>query len=101
MTVLADGSVDSLVALGGEIDMDNAPQVRQFLTGMLERDRPGRLLIDMQDVTFLGSAGVHALVYCQTDADRLGSRVELRRPRPQVREVLQICGVTEMFNLPG
>ncbi|MFF5076218.1 STAS domain-containing protein [Actinoplanes sp. NPDC000266] len=99
MTVRGGDSVDTVVALAGDIDMDNSAQVRQFLDGVLERERPRNLVIDMGEVTFLGSAGIHALVHCHTDADRLGSRVEIHHARPQVRHVLEICGITDMFNM--
>ncbi|XVV15709.1 STAS domain-containing protein [Actinoplanes sp. CA-131856] len=98
---MRDGDdVDTMIALHGEIDMDNAAQVRQFLDGVLQREQPRSLVIDMGEVTFLGSAGIHALVHCHTTADRLGSRMVISHARPQVVQVLDICGMTEMFHVP-
>ncbi|SNY47042.1 STAS domain-containing protein [Paractinoplanes atraurantiacus] len=97
--VMAVRDVDAVVALAGEIDMDNAAQVRQFLDGVLQREQPRNLVIDMGEVTFLGSAGIHALLHCHTNADRLGSRLEIQHIRPQIQQVLEICGVTDMFHV--
>ncbi|XVU28555.1 STAS domain-containing protein [Actinoplanes sp. CA-054009] len=100
MVVQAGDSVDTVIRLSGEIDMDNSAQLRQFLEGVLQREQPRSLVIDMGEVTFLGSAGIHALVHCHTSADRLGGRIEIHHARPQVRQVLEICGMSEMFHLP-
>ncbi|MFG1994588.1 STAS domain-containing protein [Actinoplanes sp. NPDC048988] len=91
--------VDTVVVLSGEIDMDNSNQVRQFLDDVLQREQPRSLVVEMGEVTFLGSAGIHALVLCHFNADRLGSRLEIHHVRPPVRQVLDICGVTDMFHI--
>ncbi|GAA0461609.1 hypothetical protein Ade02nite_16180 [Paractinoplanes deccanensis] len=100
MTILAESGADAVVAVAGEIDMDNAGQMQRFLIGLLHDQRPGRVVLDMGEVTFLGSAGIHALVTSQLEADGLGARLEVRDVQPPVRQVMDICGVADMLGLP-
>lgn len=54
------GSVHVL-RVGGEIDMDTAPVLREELVRLLHQGR-ARIVIDMSGVTFLDSSGIHVLI---------------------------------------
>jgi len=75
----ADG-VQARMALSGEIDTNNADQVARVVATALREHRPHRLSVDLSGVTFLGIAGVRALVAGRTQAERTGCALRIDRP---------------------
>jgi anti-anti-sigma factor len=90
----------AIVAVVGEIDMARAPEVRHCL----ERCRAeGGLdvIIDLSDVTFLGSAGISVLVSVKRTLEQDGGRLALRYPSPVARKVLTLGGLASFFETVG
>jgi anti-sigma B factor antagonist len=56
-----------LLAVSGDIDMVTAPEFEKAMLASL-RDRPARLVVDLGEVSFLGSAGLTALVAAYREA---------------------------------
>ncbi|NIH81157.1 STAS domain-containing protein [Amycolatopsis viridis] len=86
-----------LARLSGELDLGAAPALRRCLTECLDHGRT--FVVDLEAVTFLGSAGLQALV----DADEAAARRELRwalvgSHRTVVRP-LEITGLHEQLPL--
>jgi anti-anti-sigma factor len=50
----------AVLAVGGEVDMSTAPQVENAIVDVLADDPPA-LVIDLTEVTFLGSVGLRLL----------------------------------------
>ena len=60
------------VLVVGEVDLATAPQLHQLL-GREPRDGPGIIVVDLSEVTFMDSSGLHALVVAHEDhGERLG-----------------------------
>ncbi len=83
--------------LHGELDLTCAKD----LTASVERALSGaRLLaIDLRDLTFVDSAGIHALVDADNRAHRSGRRLVLVRGRGQVRRMFELLGVADWLNI--
>ena len=92
----APGRVDA--RLIGDLDLANAPLVRDELIRMLE-EGVTRLSIDLSDLTFLDSTGIAALVVVRKHALDLGVDFDVHSPREIVGHVLEACGVDELFGL--
>ena len=81
-----DGGLNAAwVHLAGELDVDTTPQLEQTLR---DPDSQARLVVlDMRDLAFMDSSGVHAIVNAGARARRLGrrlvdpARAAGRRPR--------------------
>ncbi|HEY1570311.1 MAG TPA: STAS domain-containing protein [Pseudonocardiaceae bacterium] len=73
VTAYRSGEAEVL-ALGGDIDMATSPQVAAGVHHCLA-DRPAVLVVDLTAVTFLGSAGLAALVQAH---DAAGEQVSVR-----------------------
>ena len=71
----------SILTVGGEIDMDTAPSLRDRLDMLTERGR-GDVFVDMSEVTFCGSTGLAVLV-AAFEALRTQARV-LRVVNPSI-----------------
>ena len=97
--VLHQDEIAVSLAVRGEIDMDNAGHLSHLIGAALAR-RPGLVAIDAAGITFLGAAGVQALLDQRTQAARLGCRLVIRRPHPAVQRVLQASGEMTAFDLP-
>lgn len=82
----------------GDLDLANAPLVRDELIRMLDEGLTG-LTIDLRDLTFLDSTGIAALVVVRKHALELGAEFAVHSPRTVVGHVLHACGVDELFGL--
>ncbi len=55
-----------------------------------------RLILDLAALEYLSSAGVRALVILQKAIVTKQGKLALLSPRPQVKEVLRICGLENL-----
>ncbi|KJY25590.1 MULTISPECIES: STAS domain-containing protein [unclassified Streptomyces] len=84
----------TLLVLRGELDLDSVAVLSEALEGALAA--PGTVvLIDCGDLAFCDSTGLSELLDAAVRARERGSRIELARPRPIVRRVLELTGATE------
>jgi anti-sigma B factor antagonist len=77
-----------VVRVGGEIDMSTGPQLQEAISESLDQMAVGRVIIDLNAVTFLGSVGLAALAEAAKQADErqkvlkivVGNNRAVRRP---------------------
>lgn len=88
-TIMQGDDAGSL-RLTGELDVAEADGLIEHAAGMLPAD--GDLVLELDELTFMDSSGVRALV---TIAGMLpsGHRLVLADPTPAVRRVLDLVGV--------
>jgi anti-sigma B factor antagonist len=91
-----DGQV--VAAVRGELDMLTAPVLDAELEAATGR-QPATLVVDMSGVTFLDSSGCHTLVRARQRADGANITLELVGLNGSCKRVLEIAGLTELFNL--
>ena len=86
-----------VVRLGGELDLYNAPRVRQALTDACA-DAPGRVVVDLSEVEFVDSTALGVLIEART---RLNNRRAflLAAPGPETRRALEISGLDRHFTV--
>jgi anti-sigma B factor antagonist len=91
-----------IVCLGGELDVGAAPQLTAVLDDLLEVGC-GRIVVDLRNVTFLDSAGVHALVSGHRSAERRGGALSLVRGPHHVQRVFELtaCNSVLAFDEAG
>ena len=92
----APGRVEA--RLIGDLDLANAPLVRDELVRMLD-EGVSTLSIDLSDLTFLDSTGIAALVVVRKHALDRGVELDVHSPREAICHVLEACGVDELFGL--
>jgi anti-sigma B factor antagonist len=95
-----------LVSASGEIDMDTAPALEQALLAAAEHTTARfPLLLDLREVSFLGSAGLNLMVACHQRCRAAGTSLVVVAPRRSVARVLRITAVDTVLNvvpeLPG
>ncbi|MEX5719518.1 STAS domain-containing protein [Geodermatophilus maliterrae] len=87
-----------VVEVAGEVDTYTAPLLDACLTTQTRRRGVSELTVDMEQVTFLGVAGVSALARAQRRCRMRGARlVVVRGGRRSVQRPIQLCGLTDVL----
>jgi anti-sigma B factor antagonist len=86
------------VALHGEVDVLNVEEVRRSLAEAVE-GRPGSIVVDMSELSFIDSTGLGALVFGFQRARDAGIGFRLARPSSGVRQILVLSGLLEVVEL--
>ena len=87
----------TIVKLCGELDIANAPDLRERLLAILSRRTPNNLVLDLSKLEFIDSSGIAVLVNTERRARLLGCALVLVAPQAAVSRVLQICGLNHHF----
>ncbi len=94
--VQAQGSL-TVVVLTGEIDGKTAPEVQSRLLPLAENGR--KLVLDMQKVTFLSSAGLRVLFLLNRAASSGSGKIFLTGLVPELRDTMSVTGFLKCFQL--
>jgi anti-anti-sigma factor len=84
------------VIVSGELDLSSAQELDQILDGVAIADGE-RLLVDLDAVDFMDSTGLAAIVRANGSAEHNGYRLTVRYRAPQVRQLLDVCGMLDYF----
>ncbi|MFE2323784.1 STAS domain-containing protein [Streptomyces sp. NPDC059385] len=99
MQVTGDGE-RLVVHVGGEMDLDRAPILRNALhTAITRPDGPAEIVVDMADLFFCDSAGLNALIQARHTAQEHGKQLILRAPQRQFLRLLDITGADTLFTI--
>ena len=94
-TVTPGGTSAAWVRVAGELDLLTAPRLESALR---EAQIHGRLvMLDTREVTFIDSAGVHAIERASKDFERGGVRLVVATG-PVVDRMLALAGVNEQIS---
>lgn len=80
------------MVLTGEVDRALAPALREAVDLLIAEDR-GLIVLDLDQVSFMDSAGLGVLVYGMRRAGALEGMLRLAAPGDQVRELLELTGL--------
>jgi anti-sigma B factor antagonist len=95
-TVATDGSVRIVCA--GEVDCSTAPDLRRALDDAFA-DGPRTVTVDLQDVTFLDSAGLSVLAVAHRTAAQSGARMRVLVGTRAVTRALQVTGLWDLLGV--
>jgi anti-anti-sigma factor len=84
-----------IIRVVGDMDMTTTQRVRDAILAELDR-RPQALVVDLNDVSFLGSDGLSALIDCYQHADS-DTRFLVATASPLSLRPLQLTGLTALF----
>jgi anti-sigma B factor antagonist len=86
-----------VVKLGGELDLYNAPQVRDALS-TAAADSPERIIVDLSEVEFIDSTALGVLIEARSRIDS-GRAFLLAGPGFETRRALEISGLDRHFSV--
>jgi anti-sigma B factor antagonist len=89
------GSVP-VIAVGGEIDVATAPQLRECLHRVIARGE-ATVVLDLLDVTFLDSTALGVLVGALKRCRELGGDLHVVVSDPRIVKIFEITGLTKVF----
>ena len=88
----------SIVKVSGRVDSATAPNLDQTLQGLLNAGR-SHLVLDLETVDYMSSAGLRVLVATQKAAKKAGGRLALAALSARVKEVLDLAGLVPVFDI--
>lgn len=104
MTLAPEFSVGSTFVPGrvvvtpwGEVDAATSPLLRAALAVLIDQPGIRCVVVDMGGVSFIDSAGVHALVEASKRLRSRGGELVLSGVKIGAFKVLDVCGVTSAF----
>ena len=80
------------IVIGGELDMVSSPELQRDV-GDLLRSRPARVVIHLDRLTFVDSAGLRALLAIDDAARDAGTEIRLLPGSPDVMRVVEAAGL--------
>jgi anti-sigma B factor antagonist len=86
-----------VVRLGGELDLYNAPQMREALTDACS-DSPARIVVDLSEVEFIDSTALGVLIESRARLDNQRAFL-LAAPGLETRRALEISGLDRHFTV--
>ena len=87
-----------VIAVQGEIDVATAPQLRERLLMLADRDHTV-VVVDLRDVSFVDSTALGVLVSGAKRLRNKGGDLRLVVTEPHIAKVLAITGLTEVFRV--
>jgi anti-sigma B factor antagonist len=98
VTVLQHDHAVVMVHVAGELDMPSAASLQSHLDQVLATQTE-RLIIDLSQVSFLGSTGLTVLANTKTAATKQGTRLQLRSVSSAAARPLQITELVYLFDI--
>lgn len=91
----------SLVRVSGELDIYTAPRLREQLLWLTDQSASGaaRVLLDLNDVTFIDSTGLGAIVGAHRRFTQRGGTLELVCGPSPVHRLLTITRLDQVFRV--
>ena len=91
-----EGAVRILQVVG-EVDMDSSPRLRDQIQGNLKGT--SSLKVRLKDVDYVDSSGIAVLIQGMKDAGKVGVPFALLDPTDNVRSVIELAMLQEVFTI--
>jgi anti-anti-sigma factor len=88
----------SVVKVSGRVDSSTAPELEKSMQSLMDSDR-NQIVLDLQDTEYMSSAGLRVLVAVHKATKKNGGGLCLAQPSPRVSEVLDLSGLTPVFDV--
>ena len=92
------GESGPLIVLRGEVDLTNAAELSELVTGQLA-DGTVHLTVDMGGLDFADTAGIRVFLLAAKTLRQRGGDLVLLRPQRALARVLEILGTGEVITI--
>jgi anti-sigma B factor antagonist len=89
-----------VVSVAGELDLASAGLLEEVVGKALSGDAP-MVVLDLSELRFIDSTGIHALLRLQARSSDDGNRLRMLRGSPDVQRVLELTGADRLLPFLG
>ncbi len=86
-----------LVAVHGEIDLHNSPELRGQLLRLLDSHKPKKLILNLNAVPYMDSSAIAVLVETLQKLRKVSGALYLTNLQPRVKGLLEIARLESIF----
>ncbi len=87
-----------IIKLEGEVDIYTCPQLKETIIRLIDEGNY-HIIIDMQNVPYIDSAGLGVLVGARRRVGEHDGSIAMVNPNPSVHKVLEITRLTKIFDV--
>jgi len=88
----------NVLALSGRLSVETEGQVQSQLMEAIKQS-PNGLVLDMEAVTFVSSAGLRMLIVVYKSAATSGTKLAMMRPLPEIYKLFKLAALDLTFNV--
>ena len=88
----------NVLALSGRLSVETEGQVQSQLMEAIKQS-PNGLVLDMEAVTFVSSAGLRMLIVVYKSAATSGTKLAMIRPLPEIYKLFKLAALDLTFNV--
>jgi anti-sigma B factor antagonist len=88
----------SVMKVKGRVDSDTAPELDDALTKLLQ-DNKNKIVLNLQAVDYMSSAGLRAMVKAYQSANKSGGDVRLAAVSEPIEVILRTVGMMQMLKM--
>ena len=88
----------SVIRVRGRVDSETAPELDDALTKLLQDNR-NKIVLDLQGVEYMSSAGLRAVVKAYQTAKKSGGDLRLASVSQPVEVILRTVGMMQMLQM--
>lgn len=96
ITTLTNGDTVTL-QVDGRVDTNTSPELQKAILQAFQSAK--KLILDLDKVVYVSSAGLRALLIGQKTAGSKGASMELHHVKPTVKSVLDSVGFSKILTL--
>ncbi len=93
LLILEQRPSESVVHLQGDVDLDNAGELRSCIEDLASSGQV-RVVLDLEGLRFIDSSGLGAMVRGMRRLRQAGGELVLRHPRGHAAKILEISGLS-------
>lgn len=86
-----------IMAVRGEVDLHNSPELRTEVLDFLSKLSPKRLILNLGQVPYMDSSAIAVLVEALQKMRKAGGKVLLTDLQPRVKSLLDIARLGSIF----
>ena len=100
MSLKLETDVGVLTAyLGGEIDHHTARELRESIDEAANEQKPGKLLLNFREVTFMDSSGIGIIIGRYKKISCFGGKVYAIHVDERIRKILRTSGMASIIEV--
>ena len=86
------------LGIAGRLDTTTAPQLEDELRELFTHGEKS-LVLDLQELDYVSSAGLRVLLFAQKSVNATEGKMVLKNVKPEIMEVFDITGFTDILNI--